>query len=55
MGFPGGREETRDGTLLQTAIRETKEEIGIDIVSRAVHGSIVRFEASKTSGGCICL
>ena len=31
MGFPGGREEDRDGTLLQTSIRETKEEIGIDI------------------------
>ena len=32
MGFPGGREESGDGTLLQTAIRETKEEIGVDIV-----------------------
>ena len=33
MGFPGGREEEKDGTLLQTAIRETKEEIGVDIFS----------------------
>ena len=31
MGFPGGREELQDGELLQTAIRETKEEIGVDI------------------------
>ena len=33
MGFPGGREEPEDETLLQTAIRETKEEIGVDILS----------------------
>lgn len=29
MGFPGGREESGDGTLLRTAIRETQEEIGV--------------------------
>ena len=32
MGFPGGREEIDDGALLQTAIRETKEEIGVTII-----------------------
>lgn len=40
MGFPGGREESIDGTLLQTAIRETKEEIGIDIVSEQCMGRL---------------
>ena len=32
MGFPGGRAEEADGTLLRTAIRETKEEIGIEVL-----------------------
>ena len=40
MGFPGGREESGDGTLLDTAIRETKEEIGIDIVSEQCMGRL---------------
>ena len=40
MGFPGGREEARDLTLLQTAIRETKEEIGIDILPEQCVGRL---------------
>jgi 8-oxo-dGTP pyrophosphatase MutT (NUDIX family) len=31
MAFPGGREEDHDGTLLQTAVRETREELGLDL------------------------
>ena len=31
MGFPGGREESRDSNLLQTAIRETQEEISLNL------------------------
>jgi 8-oxo-dGTP pyrophosphatase MutT (NUDIX family) len=31
MGFPGGRAEAGDTDLKQTAIRETLEEIGIDL------------------------
>jgi 8-oxo-dGTP pyrophosphatase MutT (NUDIX family) len=31
MGFPGGRAEDGDADLRQTAIRETREEIGIDL------------------------
>lgn len=31
MAFPGGRRDPRDGTLLDTAIRETREEVGIDL------------------------
>jgi len=29
--FPGGKKEPEDHTLLETAIRETKEEVGIDL------------------------
>jgi 8-oxo-dGTP pyrophosphatase MutT (NUDIX family) len=32
MGFPGGRAEESDGDLRETAIRETHEEIGIDLL-----------------------
>lgn len=34
MGFPGGREDARDANALETAIRETREEIGIDLRER---------------------
>lgn len=40
MGFPGGREESIDGGLLQTAIRETREEIGIDILPEQCMGRL---------------
>ena len=35
MAFPGGRRQTTDVSLLQTATRETLEEIGLDL---ATHG-----------------
>jgi 8-oxo-dGTP pyrophosphatase MutT (NUDIX family) len=35
MAFPGGRKDARDETLERTAIRETVEEIGLDL---SVHG-----------------
>ena len=35
IAFPGGREEASDPTLTDTAIRETREETGIDIVRDA--------------------
>jgi 8-oxo-dGTP pyrophosphatase MutT (NUDIX family) len=31
IAFPGGRREATDATLLDTAIRETREEVGIDL------------------------
>lgn len=31
VSFPGGREEPTDDTLLHTAIRETHEEVGLDL------------------------
>ena len=35
MAFPGGREEPSDGNLLQTAYRETREEVALDLAIRA--------------------
>jgi 8-oxo-dGTP pyrophosphatase MutT (NUDIX family) len=35
MAFPGGREEPQDGTLLHTAIRETREELALDLEANA--------------------
>lgn len=35
VAFPGGREEAGDPTLTDTAIRETREETGIDLVGDA--------------------
>lgn len=31
VGFPGGKMETEDADLQQTAVRETREEVGIDL------------------------
>jgi 8-oxo-dGTP pyrophosphatase MutT (NUDIX family) len=38
IAFPGGRREAHDLSLVDTAIRETREETGIDL---AVHGQII--------------
>jgi 8-oxo-dGTP pyrophosphatase MutT (NUDIX family) len=35
IAFPGGRSEPGDGSLLETAMRETLEETGIDLRGRA--------------------
>src|SRR2546430_16557660 len=35
VGLPGGRPHAADGTLLNTAIRETREEVGTDLNGRA--------------------
>lgn len=38
MAFPGGRHDPEDATLERTAIRETLEEVGVDLVR---HGRLV--------------
>jgi 8-oxo-dGTP pyrophosphatase MutT (NUDIX family) len=38
VAFPGGRREAHDTTLLDTALRETREEIGVDILE---HGRVL--------------
>ena len=35
VGMPGGRHREEDGTILDTALRETAEEMGIDLRGRA--------------------
>jgi 8-oxo-dGTP pyrophosphatase MutT (NUDIX family) len=35
MAFPGGRREPSDASLLDTAIRETREETGLDLAGQA--------------------
>ena len=37
VSFPGGREEPHDKDLLDTAIRETLEEVGLDLRTHATH------------------
>ena len=50
MAFPGGRAEEEDADLATTAVRETAEEVGIDLVS---HGDLVTpmSEVPAYSGG----
>jgi 8-oxo-dGTP pyrophosphatase MutT (NUDIX family) len=38
MAFPGGRAEPHDASLLETATRETSEEIGLDL---SAHGELL--------------
>ncbi|MBI2387733.1 MAG: CoA pyrophosphatase [Elusimicrobia bacterium] len=40
IGLPGGRREAGDADLLATAIRETREEIGVDLPPGALLGAL---------------
>lgn len=42
ISFPGGKYANEDKSLIETAIRETKEEIGIDIMRRDIIGRLAR-------------
>lgn len=48
--FPGGKYIKEDKSLIETAIRETKEEIGLDIMRRDIIGALasVRTLTSKS-------
>lgn len=37
MAFPGGRQHAADASLLHTAMRETQEEVGLDLRAEADH------------------
>src|SRR5687767_5021478 len=37
MALPGGRRDASDESLLDTAVRETEEETGVELQSRVVH------------------
>jgi 8-oxo-dGTP pyrophosphatase MutT (NUDIX family) len=48
IAFPGGRREPSDATLLATALRETREETGIDLsVSGRVFGALTRLHPTS--------
>ena len=40
MALPGGRREPEDPDLLVTVIRETREEVGIDLITEQLLGSL---------------
>lgn len=40
LGFPGGREEDADDDLLATAVRETWEELGVDLAGAELLGRL---------------
>jgi 8-oxo-dGTP pyrophosphatase MutT (NUDIX family) len=40
IAFPGGRKDPGDATLLSTAVRETKEEVGIDLAGAELLGRL---------------
>jgi len=40
MSFPGGRYEDKDGDLLSTALRETKEEIGLELDDMLINATL---------------
>lgn len=40
ISFPGGRKEEQDGTLIDTALRETEEEIGLPVDHVEVLGAL---------------
>jgi 8-oxo-dGTP pyrophosphatase MutT (NUDIX family) len=49
IAFPGGRREPYDATLLDTALRETREETGVDILAEGrVLGALQRVDPVST-------
>ena len=50
MAFPGGRFDIEDTSLKHTAIRETREEIGLDLASRGEYlGALAPLEPMRSS------
>lgn len=49
IGLPGGRREPGDADLLNTAVRETREEIGVALPREALLGALDDLEPSMPS------
>ncbi len=49
IGLPGGRREPGDADLLMTAVRETSEEIGVDLPPEALLGTLDDVQPSAPS------
>lgn len=46
VSFPGGRQEADDGSPVTTALREAREEVGLEPVQVEVLGSLAEFRTS---------
>ena len=51
IGFPGGKPEPGDGSLLATAVRETEEELGLDPEQLDVWGELDPVQTMSTGFG----
>jgi 8-oxo-dGTP pyrophosphatase MutT (NUDIX family) len=49
MGLPGGRREPGDADLLDTAVRETREELGVDLPRASLLGALDDVQPSVPS------
>ena len=49
MAFPGGKKDSSDDSLLETALRESREEVGIELVSSKQIGRLDDLAAPPTS------
>lgn len=47
IGFPGGKRDPQDSTDLETAIRETREEIGLNLSTQQLVGRLDDIQARK--------
>jgi len=50
MALPGGRRETDDINLIETAIRETQEEVGLPLAASDCLGHLPRLQAHSRAG-----
>lgn len=49
IAFPGGRREAGDATLRQTAVRETREEVGLDLTRGRYLGHLETLDSASLS------
>lgn len=49
MAFPGGRHETDDADLFETATRETLEEVGLDLSGARLLGSLAPLQGGRAT------
>jgi 8-oxo-dGTP pyrophosphatase MutT (NUDIX family) len=50
MALPGGRQEPGDATLEATALRETREEVGLDLQEAELWGALAPVRARRPPG-----